>query len=602
MNIRNKMNEFDWKSSYEAFCERGEEPKRRPLVGITGNFGDKGCELAPGYYESVYRAGAVPVVIPPIEDDEGLEEMLSRLDGLVFSGGADLNPLFVGEEPSTGLHSICPERDREELLLMRLALDRQIPMLCICRGIQLLAYVTGGSIVQDLSGDARYKDKLIKHSQDLERTRSSHTVRLAEGSLVRSLFNKDVLAVNSFHHQAAGSVGQGMRISAQSPDGVIEAIESTDYKSILGVQWHPETYILRGSEEMMPLFRWLSGEAESFMRAKRIHRRVLTLDTHCDTPMLFDKGIRFDRRDPKILVDLHKMREGMLDASIMAAYLPQGARDEASLKAATALCDHLLDGIEKHIGGQRGAGLADTPADLYRLKREGRKGIMRAIENGYAIGHDISNVARFRRRGVVYMTLCHNGDNDICDSASRTQHEHHGVSAFGEKVIQEMNRVGMLVDLSHGGEESFWNAMEISRHPIVCSHASCRALCNHPRNLTDEQLKALARKGGVCQITFYHGFLRLENEGRATILDGLAHLMHAVKVMGVEHVGIGTDFDGDGGVPGMADASEIINFTRLLLTKHFNEEDIALIWGGNFLRVMDEVQRDAKAPKGAENQ
>lgn len=588
------MDEFDWKSAYQGFCDRIDEPARRPLIGITGNYGEKGCELAPGYYESVAKAGAVPVVIPPVEGEEALQEWLSRLDGLVFSGGGDLNPLFMGEEPSVGLNSVCPERDREELLLMRLALDRQIPMLCICRGIQLLAYVTGGTIVQDLAADVRYKDKLIKHSQDMERTRSSHTVRLAADSLLHRLFNTDVLAVNSFHHQAAGSVGGGMRISAQSSDGVIEAIESAEFKSIIGVQWHPETYILRGSEEMMPLFRWLSNEAESFMQAKRIHRRVLTLDTHCDTPMLFDKGIRFDRRDPQILVDLHKMREGMLDASIMAAYLPQGARDEASLSAATARCNCLLDGIEQRIGGCDGAGLANTPADLYRLKHEGRKGIMRGIENGYAIGRDIANVAHFRRRGVVYMTLCHNGDNDICDSASRTQHEHHGVSLFGEKVIREMNRVGMMVDLSHGGEESFWNALEISQEPIVCSHASCRALCDHPRNLTDEQLKALARKGGVCQITFYAGFLRLEKDGRATILDGLEHLMHAVRVMGVEHVGIGTDFDGDGGVPGMADASEVINFTRLLLAKHFSEEDIALIWGGNFLRVMDEVQHAAE--------
>lgn len=590
------MNDFDWKTDYNGFCKRHSAPERRPLIGITGNYGDKGCELAPGYYQSIHRVGAAAVVIPPIEETDDAEELLERVDALVFSGGGDLNPLFMGQEPSPALHGICPERDRKELLLLRMALDRQIPILGICRGIQLLGYVTGGSIVQDLQSDGRFGNKLIKHSQDLDRSCSSHTVALDESSLLRKIFGgKSTLPVNSFHHQAVGSVGESMRICARSSDGVIEAIESTEYKSIIGVQWHPETYILRGDESMLPLFRWLKDQAAAFAAAKRIHRRVLTLDTHCDTPMFFNQGIRFDERDPKILVDLHKMREGHLDASIMAAYLPQGKRDEASLKAATAYCDRLLDGIEQRIGNLPGAGLAETPADLYRLKHEGRKAIMRAIENGYAIGKDLSNIERFRKRGVVYMTLCHNGDNDICDAASRSMHEHHGISPFGEQVIREMNRVGMMVDLSHGGEESFRQALEISRLPIVCSHASCRSICDHPRNLTDEQLKALAKAGGVCQITFYHGFLRLEKDGAASINDGLEHLLHAVKIMGVEHVGIGTDFDGDGGVPGMADASEIINFTRLLLARHFSEEEIALIWGGNFLRVMQQVQQAATA-------
>jgi membrane dipeptidase len=589
------MNDFEWKNDYRSFCKQHEAPQRRPLIGITGNYGDKGCELAPGYYQSIYEAGAAVVVIPPIEGTADVEELLDRVDGLIFSGGGDLNPLFMGEEPSPALHGICPERDRKELLLLRMALDRQIPMLGICRGIQLLGYVTGGTIIQDLQTDGRFAGKLIKHSQDLDRSCSSHTVSLAEGSLLQKIFEgKKTLAVNSFHHQAVGTAGKGMKVSAQSPDGVVEAIESAEYKSIVGVQWHPETYILRGDRCMMPLFRWLRDEAASYAAARRVHQRVLTLDTHCDTPMFFNQGIRFDERDPKILVDLHKMREGHLDASIMAAYLPQGKRDDASLKAATAYCNQLLDGIEQRIGNLPGAGLARTPADLRRLKHEGRKGIMRAIENGYAIGKDISNIERFRKRGVVYMTLCHNGDNDICDAASRSMHEHHGVSPFGEKVIREMNRVGMMVDLSHGGEESFWQALEISRLPIVCSHASCRSICDHPRNLTDEQLKALAKAGGVCQITFYHGFLRLEKDGGASICDGLEHLLHAVKIMGVEHVGIGTDFDGDGGVPGMADASEVINFTRLLLARHFSEDDIALIWGGNFLRVMQQVQDAAE--------
>jgi microsomal dipeptidase-like Zn-dependent dipeptidase len=190
------------------------------------------------------------------------------------------------------------------------------------------------------------------------------------------------------------------------------------------------------------------------------------------------------------------------------------------------------------------------------------------------------------------MTLCHNGDNDICDSASKTQHTHHGVSAFGEQVIKEMNRLGVLVDMSHAGEESFYQALEISSMPIVCSHSSARALCDHQRNLTDDQMRALAQKGGVAQTTIYHGFLR--QDGEATINDVIAHLEHAIEVMGIDHVGLGTDFDGDGGVKGLANSSELINFTRRLLARRFSEQDIQKIWGGNFLRVMEECQKVRK--------
>ena len=582
---------FDWKGEYKALCSQHSVLRQFPVIGITGNFGDKGCELAQGYYQSVFEGGATPLVIPPLEAEDDIDTILERIDGLVFSGGGDLNPLFVGEEPSKALHSICPQRDRKELLLLRLALDRQIPILCICRGIQMLAVAAGGSVIQDIYTDSSVTQHPIKHSQDLDRSYPSHSVRLKKGSLIEKIFKTDTLYVNSFHHQAVGLVGKGFNVCAQSSDGIIEAIESTDFKSVIGVQWHPECFILRGDRTMLPLFEWLAQEAENFAAAKRIHSQILSLDTHCDTPMFFDRDIRFDERDDRILVDLHKMREGRSDASIMAAYLPQKGLDEASLKEATVLCDHLLDGIDTRIGGCAGVGLAETPADLFRLKQEGRKAIMRGIENGYAIGNDLSNILRYRKRGVVYMTLCHNGDNLICDSASNTTHSHHGVSDFGRQVIREMNRVGMMVDLSHGGEDSFWNALEISATPIVCSHSSCRALCDHPRNLTDHQMKALAEAGGVCQITLYPGFLR--EDGKATIEDAILHLQHAIEIMGIDHVGIGTDFDGDGGVPGLADASELINFTRRLLRLHYSTEDIRKIWGGNFLRVMQQVQNAA---------
>ena len=561
------------------------------MVGITANFGEYGSQLAEAYYESVRMAGGVPVVVPASESIADLDDLLLRLDALVLSGGGDIDPLLIGAEPEPGLSGSCPKRDMQELVLIRRALDKQMPVLGICRGCQVMAAALGGELVQDIERFKENKEQriIVKHSQEEERHIATHSVNIEGDTMLHSILGCDKIEVNSFHHQAVAEPGKGMRVAALSDDGIIEAIESTEYKSVIGVQWHPESFYCLKEDKMLPLFQWLVSEAAEYRAARITHTKVLTLDTHCDTPMFFHEDIDFARRDDRILVDSVKMRDGGLDASIMAAYLPQGERDEASLLAATRKADALLDGIEQRIASAPGVGLANTPDDLRRLKSEGKLAIMRAIENGYAIGRDLSNVERFRKRGVVYMTLCHNGDNDICDSAARTNNEHGGLSAFGREVVGEMNRVGMMVDLSHGGVRSFYDALEVSTAPIVCSHASCRALCDHPRNLDDDQMRALARKGGVMQVTLYPGFLRKDSE--ATILDAMAHLDHAVKVMGIDSVGLGTDFDGDGGVPGLASASELINFTRQLLHRRYSVEDIAKLWGGNFLRVMDECSR-----------
>lgn len=214
---------------------------------------------------------------------------------------------------------------------------------------------------------------------------------------------------------------------------------------------------------------------------------------------------------------------------------------------------------------------------------------MPAIENGYAIGADLSNIEKFRDAGVVYMTLCHNGDNDICDSARGTD-EHGGLSPFGRKVVREMNRVGVMIDLSHASEKSFYDTLEASAVPVVCSHSSCKAICNHPRNLTDDQLRAIAAKGGVVQITMYKGFL--VDEGEATLADFLRHLEHAIGIAGIDHVGIGTDFDGDGTILGCRDASQMINLTRELLRRGYDTASIRKFWGENWLRVMAVVQNN----------
>ena len=386
--------------------------------------------------------------------------------------------------------------------------------------------------------------------------------------------------------------------SGQNADGLVNILNTLD--GILTTESQESLLARLASNRQIPILtigestdsstiRTFMAEATSFMEAKRLHNRILTLDSHCDTPMFFDQQINFASRDPKILVDLHKMTEGHLDATIMVAYLEQQGLTDEDLLAATAKADRILNEIEAMVAKSSShVNIAYTPADLYRLKAEGKKAIMMGIENGYAIGKDIANVERFRNRGIVYMTLCHNGNNQLCGSC-RDNEENLGVNAFGEQVIHEMNRVGMMVDISHAGVQTFYDALDISTKPIVASHSSARALCNHPRNLYDDQMRALAAKGGVAQVTLYNGFLK--EVGQATIEDAIAHLNHMVDVMGIEHVGIGTDFDGDGGIIGCASASELINFTRHLLKERYSEEDIRRIWGGNFLRVMKEVQK-----------
>ena len=575
------MQRFDIAAQYDSLHASFPTYKYRPVIGITGNYDSGKCTLLEGYYRSVIEAGGTPIIIPPTEDTATMASMLDRVDALIFSGGGDINPLYLGEEPLPQLSSINAVRDSQELLLARLAADRQLPILGICRGLQVMMATLGGKLYQDIYKEASAS---FKHSQEAERHVATHMVNISKGSKLLQIFKSDRLAVNSFHHQAVREVAPGFAVTALSPDGLIEAAESTTHKSMIGVQWHPECMILSGDRSMMPLFEWLVGEAHSYCSARKLHSRVLTLDTHCDTPMKFDQQIRFDCRDPRILVDLHKMSEGGLDATIMVAYLRQMERDKASLEAAYAKAERLLTEIETMVAANAdSAAIAYTPEDLYRLKREGRKALMLGIENGYAIGDDLTRIEHFRRRGVVYMTLCHNGDNNLCDSA-RGNAEHGGLSAFGRAAISEMNRVGMMVDLSHAAESSFYQAIEASRTPIVCSHSSARALCDHPRNLTDDQLRALAASGGVVQTCLYDGFLR--KEGGATVDDAVRHIIHMVDIAGIDHVGIGTDFDGDGGIIGCADASEVINLTRRLMAEGFSETDIEKLWGGNFLRVM----------------
>ena len=245
------------------------------MIGITGNFNEGNCAVADGYIRSVLAAGGTPLIIPPYEERDALLSTLERIDGLLLTGGGDINPLFLGEEPVKNLSSINHRRDRQELILTRLAANRQIPILGICRGIQIMTAALGGKLYQDIH--SQHSAPCIKHSQELDRSYPSHTVEVAQESLLSHIFEgKERLSVNSFHHQAVKEAAPGFKVCARASDGIIEAIESTEYKSMLGVQWHPECMILCGDESMLPLFRWLTSEATSYREARRLHERIFS--------------------------------------------------------------------------------------------------------------------------------------------------------------------------------------------------------------------------------------------------------------------------------------------------------------------------------------
>lgn len=547
-----------------------------PRIGISANRKDGQTCLAETYIQSVIQAGGAPVVIPATTDLRVLTAVVQDLDGILMSGGGDINPLFVGEEPLPALQDVDTLRDRYDLLLIRLASNRQIPLMGICRGHQMLNAVFGGTLYQDIYSQA--DTDVIKHSQKMAREEVSHTVHLEDGC---------VIAVNSFHHQAVKDVAPEFVQTAVAPDGINEGMRHPE-KSVFSVQWHPEAMAIHGDEEAQALFNHFIEEARIFRQAKELHQRIVTLDSHTDTPMIFPGHFNIGEKQGG-KVNLPFMEEGRIDAAFMVAYIPQGERDEASLAKATAYAEERLKEVirQEQLNPTR-MGIARTPDDLLRLKQAGKKAIFLGIENGYALGKDVNNVRKFRDMGVSYITLCHNGDNDLCDSA-RGKGEWKGLSPLGKQMVAEMNRLGVMVDISHAAESTFYDVLACSRYPIIASHSSARALCNHPRNLTDDQLKAIAGQGGVVQLCLYKGFINEEAE-KASVSDAIRHINHMVDLIGVEHVGIGSDFDGDGELIGCRASNELINITMHLLKEGYSETDISRIWGGNFLCVMHQVQ------------
>jgi len=576
------------------------------LIGLSVNHKEGTSRIADAYVNAVVKAGGTPILIPLITNEEALEEIVGRIDGLILSGGGDIYSQFFGEELHPAVESYDLERDRYEIALVKQAVEQQLPVLGICRGSQLINVAFGGNLIQDIP--SQVPESTVNHNQEEARETATHSVQVNPESMFYQITHAERIMVNSFHHQAVKDVAPGFKAIAWSEDGVIEAIESVEEKAILGVQWHPENGAVAGDPVMIDTFRHIVNEAALLEKAKTLSKKIYTIDSHCDTPMFFKYGIDIGKDNssmkvnPKDLgaenedqtvdyalkVDIPKMKKGMLDAVFMVAYLPQGERTKKASQQAFEKAVGIINQIKRQIDNNSAiVAQARTVSDLKKNKAEGKKSIFIGIENGYAIGQDINNIKRFAEMGVKYITLSHNGNNDICDSNSGIA-EHNGLSEFGKEAVKEMNRCGIIVDISHTSEKTSFDVLAISRYPVIASHSSVKALCNHPRNLSDKLIKAIADKGGVVQICLYHGFLK--KNGQASLKDAVDHIDYVVRLAGIDHVGIGSDFDGGGGIKGLQTAGDFPQFTMELIRRGYSDTDIAKIWGGNLMRVMEEVK------------
>ena len=319
-----------------------------------------------------------------------------------------------------------------------------------------------------------------------------------------------------------------------------------------------------------------------------LHKSLLAVDTHIDIP--WPSGPSFFE-DGKRRVDLPKMQRGGMSAGCFAAYVGQGPRTPAGHEAAYARAIAMLEAINAM--GSNGARVASTADAIEAAHRDGQTVIIPAVENGYAAAGEPSRLAAFKALGAIYLTLTHNGHNDFADSSNpRTElgdgpEEHGGLSEKGRAAIAELNRLGMVVDVAHVSKKSMLQAAAASRSPVMTTHSCIKALSDNPRNLDDEQLDALRDVGGVIQITAVAHFLCPgKKQTEVSCADYVDHLEYAVKRIGLEHVGISSDFDGGGGFSDWKDAGESANLTAELVKRGYGEADIRALWGGNFLRVL----------------
>ena len=298
-----------------------------------------------------------------------------------------------------------------------------------------------------------------------------------------------------------------------------------------------------------------------------------------------DLGVRQNPEDVK--VDFVKMQDGDVAMTFMVAYLPQVSLKDADYKAkAQEAHDVAVDTfVRLREQVDRNPELVGFSSQFSTFNSQ-HSSVCFGLENGFALAGDIRNVEKFYNMGVRYITLCHNGDNDLCDSA-RGEGTHGGLSDFGREVIREMNRLGMMVDVSHAADSTIEQAIEFSAQPIIATHTSAKALCDHPRNMSDELIVKLAQSGGRIHVCLYNYFLA--KDGRADINTICDHIDHIVKLVGSESVGIGSDFDGGGGVLGCNDSSELINITMELIRRGYSDDDIKNIMGAGFIKYYSKI-------------
>jgi membrane dipeptidase len=352
-------------------------------------------------------------------------------------------------------------------------------------------------------------------------------------------------------------------------------------------------------------------------RAMKLQRASFVVDTHNDiTSPITDEGFDMGARDTsgKIQTDIPRMKEGGLNVEFFSIYVAaKYAKEGGSARRAMEMIDGVYEQVRRH---PESLEMASAVADIRRIRRSGKIAALMGIEGGHAIEDSLSALRLFHRLGIRYMTLTHTNTNNWADSAggigNPPEKRHNGLSDFGKEVVREMNRLGMMVDISHVGDETFQDVIETTEAPVIASHSSCRALTNVPRNMTDDMLRALAKNGGVIMINFYNGFINTEyakpgdpvpaKSAQTATLDMLmAHFEHAIKVAGIDHVGIGSDFDGVDGLlpPGMEDVSKLPTITYELLKRGHSEADVKKVLGENLLRVMAETERVAKRLQAA---
>jgi membrane dipeptidase len=367
-------------------------------------------------------------------------------------------------------------------------------------------------------------------------------------------------------------------------------------------------------------------------RARKLHFSSIVLDTHDDTPQrFFFQHFDLGHRDAEGHIDIPRMKEGGLNAIFFSIWCSAKMTGKPAVKRAFDLIDETREQVKKH---PQDLMLATTADDVRRAHSQGKIAVLMGVEGGHMMNNDLNNLRKFASLGVRYMTLTHTADLDWAGS-SGDDAKHIGLSPFGKEVVLEMNRLGVMVDISHVSDKTFWDVLEVSRAPMIASHSSCRAICDAPRNMTDDMIKALAAKGGVIQINYHIAFLSQAyrdasgksadmksrvatadqaagEDQAASIRDGekiahemiaegklpqveweaiVDHIDHAVKLVGADHVGLGSDFDGSVMPRGMEDCSKLPKLTEAMLRRGYSEQDIRKILGGNTLRVMEATER-----------